>query len=66
MMEYKGYAARVEFDDEDGAFHGFVIDTRDVITFEGSTVVELNQAFQDSVNDYLEFCAERGEQPQTA
>ena len=64
MMEYKGYFAKVEFDDDASIFHGEVINLRDVITFEGETVKELKQAFQDSVDDYLDFCAERGEDPE--
>ena len=36
----------------------------DVITFEGETVKELKQAFQDSVDDYLDFCKQRGEEPE--
>ena len=64
MMEYKGYFAKAEFDDEANIFCGEVINLRDVITFEGETVKELNQAFQDSVDDYLDFCAERGEDPE--
>jgi len=63
MMEHKGYIGKVEFDSEAGIFHGEVINVRDVITFEGSSVEELNQAFKDSVDDYLEFCAARGEEP---
>ena len=38
MMEYKGYIARVEFDDEADILHGEVINTRDVITFQGISV----------------------------
>ena len=64
MMEYKGYIAQVEFDNEDNIFHGEVINLRDVITFQGETVDELREAFQESVEDYLEFCAERGEKPE--
>ena len=64
MMEYKGYFARVEFDDEANIFHGEVINLRDVISFEGESVDELRKAFIDSVEDYLEFCAERGEDPE--
>ena len=64
MMEYKGYFANVEFDDEANIFHGEVINLRDVITFQGKTVNELRKAFEDSVDDYLEFCAERGEDPE--
>ena len=64
MMEYKGYFAKVEFDDEANLFHGEVINLRDVITFEGETVDELRKAFNDSVEDYMAFCAERGEDPE--
>ena len=63
-MEYKGYFAKVEFDDDNNIFHGEIINLRDVITFEGETVTELNKAFHDSVDDYLEFCAERGSDPE--
>ncbi|MFH1933546.1 MAG: type II toxin-antitoxin system HicB family antitoxin [Pseudomonadota bacterium] len=63
-MEYKGYFAKVEFDDEANIFHGEVINLRDVVTFQGETVYELRKAFHDSVDDYLEFCAARGEEPE--
>lgn len=63
-MTYKGYQAIVLLNEEAGAFHGEVINTRDVITFQGSSVEELKQAFEDSVDDYLEFCATRGEDPE--
>lgn len=63
-MTYKGYQARVEMDEEAGLFHGEVINTRDVITFQGRTVRQLKKAFADSVDDYLEFCAARGEDPE--
>lgn len=63
MMEYKGYIGRVEFDDEAALFHGEVINTRDVITFQGDSVAELKKAFRASVDDYLAFCKQRGETP---
>jgi len=63
MIEYKGYLSRIEFDDEANIFHGEVINIRDVITFQGESVDELRKAFEDSVEDYLAFCAERGEEP---
>lgn len=64
MIEYKNYVARVEFDSKADIFHGEVINIRDVITFQGKSVDELRQAFEDSVEDYLAFCAERGEDPE--
>lgn len=64
MMEYKGYVAKVEFDDEANLFHGEILNLRDVITFQGQSVDELRQALHESVEDYLVFCSERGEQPE--
>jgi predicted HicB family RNase H-like nuclease len=63
-MEYKGYIGEVEYDDEAAVFHGEVVNLRDVITFQGETVQALRQAFIDSVEEYLEFCAGRGEEPE--
>jgi len=63
-MEYKGYIGKVEFDDDADIFHGEVINLRDVITFQGDSVEEIRQAFRDSVDDYLAFCAERNEEPE--
>ena len=61
-LEYKGYTAGpVDFDD--GTFSGTVAGLRDVIHFEGTTAAELEQAFSDSIDDYLEFCAELGRSP---
>lgn len=64
MMQYKGYLARIEFDEEANIFHGEVINIRDVITFQGKSVEELKKAFEESIEDYLEFCAERNEEPE--
>ena len=63
-MDYKGYVGRVEYDDDAGIFHGSAINTRDVITFQGVTVEELRKAFRDSIEDYLDFCKGRGEEPE--
>jgi predicted HicB family RNase H-like nuclease len=63
MLEYKGYAGIVELDSEAHMLHGRVIGLRDVVTFEGRSVDEVERAFRESVDDYLAFCAERGESP---
>jgi predicted HicB family RNase H-like nuclease len=63
MLEYKGYAGKVEFDPDEGIFHGEVIDLRDVITFQGTTVDEIERAFRDSVDDYLDYCQDLGGDP---
>jgi predicted HicB family RNase H-like nuclease len=64
VMSYKGYEAVVQYDEDAEIFHGEVINLRDVITFQGCSVMELKQAFADSVEDYLAFCKERGEEPE--
>ena len=65
MMKYKGYFGDIkEFDAEAGIIHGEVVGLKDVITFQGTTVQELKQAFHDSVDDYLVWCEERGEKPE--
>ena len=63
MLEYKGYTGKVEFDDEAEIFHGDVCGLRDVITFQSRSASELKKAFRDSIDDYLEFCAEQGQEP---
>jgi predicted HicB family RNase H-like nuclease len=63
VLDHKGYIGKVELDDEAGVFHGEVINTRDVITFQGTSVAQLTKAFRDSVDDYLQFCHERNEAP---
>jgi predicted HicB family RNase H-like nuclease len=63
-MTYDGYVATIELDEEAGVFHGEVINTRDVLTFQGRTLDELNTAFADTIADYFEWCRERGKEPQ--
>jgi len=64
LMSYKGYEATVEYDEEAGLFHGEVVNTRDVITYQGRSVAELKKALAESIEDYLAFCRERGEEPE--
>lgn len=61
MLERKGYTGELEFDDGAETCHGEVFGLKDVVTFEGESVEEIKRAFRESVDDYLEFCAERGE-----
>lgn len=64
MKPYKGYSGSIEFDDEDMVFHGRVLGLRDIVTFEADSAEGLIKAFHDSVDDYLDFCADRGVEPQ--
>jgi predicted HicB family RNase H-like nuclease len=64
MMEYKGYlAGPIDFDAEDNAFSGTVAGLKDVIHFEGKTAKELARAFRASIDSYLKYCEEIGQEP---
>ena len=62
-LVHKGYIGRAWADFEAGVFRGEVVNIRDTITFQGKTPEELAQEFLESVEDYLEFCQSRGEEP---
>ena len=64
MIEYNGYIGAIEFDDEIDSFHGTVINTNDVISFYGSSVSELREEMQKSVDEYLKFCREQEKEPE--
>jgi len=64
VLKYKGYLGKFGYEDGDDALHGVVANIRDVIHFQGHTIVELRQSFQDSVDDYLAWCAEEGKTPE--
>ena len=66
MLNYKGYKGYATYDDEAHIFHGEVVGIRAVITFQGTSVEELEQAFKDSINDYLAWCRKRSKEPEKA
>src|ERR1700733_9578382 len=61
---YKGYVGTIELDFESKVLHGKVIGVRDIITYEGDTLQELEEAFKGSLDDYLAFCKEQGDSPE--
>lgn len=64
MIEYKGYLGDVVFDPEIDVFHGTVVNINDVITFYGSSVTELREEMQKSIEEYFVFCREQGREPE--
>lgn len=63
-MEYKGYVARIDVDEENDGFHGRVINISDVVNFKGRSMAELKKEFAKSMKTYFEFCREQGDQPE--
>ena len=56
IMQYEGYIGSVHYSNEDEVFHGKLEGIRDLVTYEGTDVESLKQAFHDAVSDYLETC----------
>jgi predicted HicB family RNase H-like nuclease len=63
-MNYKGYAARIEYSDEDDCFVGHIAGINDIIGFHADSVAELHTAFEEAVEDYIQTCKKAGKVPQ--
>lgn len=63
VMAYKGYAACIEYREEDQSFVGHVAGITDVIGFHGQSVPEMQCAFEEAVDDYLATCEQLNRAP---
>lgn len=63
VLEYKGYYTSVHFSAADDVFYGKLEGIDDLVDFEGTSVKELKDAFNEAVEDYLETCKEIGKEP---
>ncbi|MBB5057566.1 putative HicB family RNase H-like nuclease [Granulicella aggregans] len=62
-MEHRGYHGSVSYSAEDKMLHGRIMGIRDMVSFGGTTVRQLEKNFRDAVDEYLAFCAETGKTP---
>ncbi|MDR2561906.1 MAG: hypothetical protein LBC63_09085 [Holophagales bacterium] len=62
-MEYKGYTAQAEWDDEERMLVGDVVGIDDILFFRGATASEARDALEEIVDAYLESCIEHGDEP---
>ena len=60
-VTHDGY---IEIDEDAGALSGIVVNARATLHFTGRSVEELRQAFADAIADYLDWCKERGVEPE--
>ena len=63
-MAYNGYFGSVHYNDDDKVFYGKLAFIRALVSYEGTDVISLRAAFEEAVDDYLEFCKETGKQPE--
>jgi predicted HicB family RNase H-like nuclease len=61
-LKYKGYIGQFTYDEDRELFQGHVSNITDIIRFQGKSVESLRFAFQDAVNEYIEWCKKRGKE----
>ena len=59
-ISYNGFTGSIETSIQDQCLHGRILFIDDLITYEGETVPNVVQAFQDAVNRYLDYCERTG------
>lgn len=64
-MEYRGFVAAVEFDESADILHGRVVNSGSypIATFEAKDTRALRQEFERSIDEYVAWCEEDGEEP---
>ncbi len=64
LIKYKGYSGNVEYSSEDKVFFGKIVHINDLVTFEATTVKDLEKNFREAVDDYIKTCRQLGKEPQ--
>jgi predicted HicB family RNase H-like nuclease len=60
ILTYKGFIGSVNYSADDHIFFGKIEGINDMVTFEGTTVNELENAFREMVNLHIEDCGREG------
>ena len=60
ILKYKGFIGSVHFNAEDRIFFGRIEGIDDLVTFEGTTVDELEGAFKFMVEEHIADCEREG------
>lgn len=59
-LTYKNFIGTVHYSSKDEVFFGKILGISDLVTFEGTSVKQLNISFQEAVEDYIILCQEVG------
>jgi predicted HicB family RNase H-like nuclease len=60
-LTYRGYTGSIEFSLADNCLYGKVIGlTKGLVSYEGTTLEELQQDFKEGIDDYLSYCEDKG------
>jgi predicted HicB family RNase H-like nuclease len=60
IINYKGYEAKIKYDEEDCLYYGELINIKDIVSFHSNEINDIEKQFHKAVNNYLEFCKEIG------
>ncbi len=63
-MNYRGYTARLAYDERGHIFVGRVLGLRQPIAFYAQTVEGLRVQFHAAIDSYLQTCLDRGIRPE--
>ncbi|HBN7697474.1 MULTISPECIES: type II toxin-antitoxin system HicB family antitoxin [Pseudomonas] len=64
LLQHRGYYGSIEASPEDNCLFGKLLFIRALVSYEGETVAELSASFRAAVDDYLAYCASKGEDPE--
>lgn len=64
LLSYKNYNGTVEYSKEDHCLFGKVVGIKSLLSYEGDSVRQLEQDFQNVIDEYLEDCKERNIEPE--
>lgn len=64
LLSYKNYNGTVEYSKEDRCLYGKVVGIKSLLSYEGSSVQELEEAFQNAIDEYIKDCEERNVLPE--
>jgi len=64
LLFYKNYNGTIEYSREDSCLFGKVIGIKSLLSYEGESVRELEQDFQNVIDEYLLDCEERNVEPE--
>jgi len=62
-LQHQGYEGSVLYSAEDRMLHGRLLGIRDMISYGGTDLDDLEKNFRDAVEEYLAFCRETGRPP---
>ena len=63
IFRYKGFIGSIEVDAEDKILHGKLLYITDLVTYEATTMTNLESEFKEAVNEYIDTCKKLNREP---